>query len=230
MCHCRNILGLSSELRKDTSVLSAPFSHTDRSEVQSWPRCHHMALETLIYCCRRRNYFVPLSPEVGLCETCSSFPYSMLIGLPVACPGILFLAANLNMHLRFLFSLLKYDCDNFISTACTAPLVFKRQSDWLWVSGTWPWERYRLFMLWKPSVSGRCACARVWYSFVRTWQTQETVLVSVSLTGQTGHRTVLLGLSRFSWQLCPLSASLLVLFYCLFSAQWRVVDSVVRDK
>lgn len=84
------------------------------------------------------------------------FPYSMLIGLPVAWPGILFLAANLNMHLRFLFNLLKYDCDNFISTACTAPLVFERQSAWLWLSGTWPWERHRLLMSWKPSLSGRC--------------------------------------------------------------------------
>lgn len=98
-------------------------SHTDRSEAWSWPRCYHMTLETLIYCLRGRNYFAPLSPEVGLCETCLSFPYSMLIGLPVASPGILFLAANLNMHLRFLFNLLKYDSDNIISTACTAPLI-----------------------------------------------------------------------------------------------------------
>lgn len=82
-------------------------SHTHRSEVWSWPHCHHMALETLIYCLRRRNCCVPLYPEFGLCETCLSFPYSMLIGLPVACLGILFLAANLNMHLRFLFNLLK---------------------------------------------------------------------------------------------------------------------------
>lgn len=176
---------------------------------------------------QKKELFCSLSPEVGLCETCLSFPYSMLIGLPVAWPGILFLAANLNMHLRFLFNLLKYACDNFISTACMAPLLFERQSAWLWLSGTWPWERYRLLMLWKPSLSGRCAC--VWDGFVMPWQTQKLSL-GVSLTGQTGHRTVLLGLCRFTWQLCLLSASLLVLFYCLFSAQWRVVDSVVHDK
>lgn len=177
-------------------MLSALCSHRDRSEVWSWPHCH-MALEALIYCLRRRNYFVPLSPEVGLCETSSSFPYSMLIGLPFACSGILFLAANLNMHLRFLFNLLKYGCDNFISTACMAPLVFKCQSDWLWVSGTWPWERYRLFMLWKPSLSGWCACACVWYSFVMLWQTQETVLRCLSLAR--------LAAEQFYWA-CPGSA------------------------
>lgn len=107
------------------------------------------------------------------------------------------IAANLNMHLRFLFNLLKYGCDNFISTACMAPLVFKRQSDWLWVSGTWPWERYRLFMLWKPSLSGWCACACVWYSFVMLWQTQETVLRCLSLAR--------LAAEQFYWA-CPGSA------------------------
>ena len=181
VCHCRNIINLSGELGKETSVPRAPCSPTDRCEVQSWPRCRCVALEMLLHCLGRRNCFASLSLRVGLCETCSSFPFGTQIELPVACPGILFLASNLSMHLRFLFHLLKYDCDNFISTACVAPLAFKRQSDWLWVSGTWPWERYRLFMLWKPSVSERCACACVWYSFVRPWQTEETVLQCLSL-------------------------------------------------
>lgn len=213
MCHCRNILGLSSELGKETSRLSKSqvvFVVTQIDLRYRPDHSHHTVLETLVYCLRRRNCFVPLSPEVSLCETCSSFPYSMLIGLPVACPGILFLAANLNMHLRFLFNLLKWDCDNFISIACTAPLVFKRQSDWLWVSGTWPWERYRLFMLWNPSLSGPCARACVWYSFVMPWQTQDTVLWCLS--------PARLATKQFYWA-CPGSAgssacSLLPSWFC----------------
>lgn len=169
-----------------------------------------MALEMFIYSLRRRNCFVPLSPKTGLCGTCASFPYSMMTGLPVACPRILFLTPNLNMHLRFLFNLLKYDCDNFISTACMAPLVFKRQSDWLWVSGTWPWERCRLFMLWKPSLSGWCVCACAWYSFVMPWQTQEAVLRCLSVAS--------LATEQFYWA-CPGSAgscacSLLTSWFC----------------
>lgn len=226
MCHCRNILNSSVELGKETSVPRAPHRPTDRSKGQYWPHCCCVALDMLVSCLGRRNCFAPLSLKVGLCETCSSFSFGTQIELLVACPGILFLASNPSTYLRFLFHLLKYDCDNFISTACTAPLAFKRQSDWLWASGTWPWERYRLFMLWKPSVLEWCVRACVWYNFVRPWQTQDAVLRCFSLPDC----SVFLSSSEFSWQLCRLFASLLSLFFCLLSIHWRVVDNAACNK
>lgn len=53
---------------------------------------------------------------------------------------------------------------------------------------------------------------------------------SLSVTAQTGHKTIFLDSLKFSWQLCCLLDSLLSLFFCFLSAHWRVVDNIACDK
>lgn len=127
-CCCINILNSPGKLEEETLVLIIPGGPTDRPEARCWPWSHCVTLEMLL-CCLGRGFCFPLfSLKVVLFKACSRFPFGTQIELCATCLGILFLVSNTGPHLRFLFHLQKYDCDNFISAACMAPLASRRQS------------------------------------------------------------------------------------------------------